>query len=83
MVVNKTVIKGNWNIVPYTDINIGAQVHAKKPKAISAFAAGMTVIFSQRNYSANVLLLNGDWKFDTVVSLMVWCTSWQYFCYSN
>ena len=67
VVVNKTVIKGNWNIVPYTDINIAAQVHAKKPKAISTFAAGMTVmtvIFSQRNYSANVLLLNGDWDED-------------------
>ena len=60
VVVNKTVIKYNYNIVPYTDIKIATQVHAKKAKAISAFAAGMTVIFSQGNYSANVLLLNGD-----------------------
>ena len=46
VLVNKTIIKGNWNIVPYTDINIAAQVDGKEPKAISAFAAGMTVIFS-------------------------------------
>ena len=64
VVVNKTVIKGNWNIVPYTDINIATEVDGKEPKAISAFAAGMTVIFSQGNYSANVLLLNGDWDED-------------------
>ena len=64
VVVNKTVIKGNWNIVPYTDINIATQFDGKEPKAISAFAAGMTVIFSQRNYCANVLLLNGDWDDD-------------------
>ena len=53
VLVNKTVIKGNWNIVPYTDIKIAAQVHTKEPKAISAFAAGMTIIFSLGNYSAN------------------------------
>ena len=61
VLVNKTVIEGNWNIVPYTDIKIAGQVHAKEPKAISAFAAGMTVIFSQGNYSANVLLSHGYW----------------------
>ena len=64
VLVNKTVIEYNYNIVPYTDINIAAQVHAKEPKAISAFAAGMTVIFSQGNYSANVLLLHGYWYDD-------------------
>ena len=64
VIINKTVIKGNWNVVSYTDINIAAQVDGKEPKAISAFAAGMTVIFSQGNYSANVLLLNGDWDDD-------------------
>ena len=64
VVVNKTVIKGNWNIVPYTDINIAAQVDGKEPKAISAFAAGMTVIFSIGNYTANVLLSHGDWDVD-------------------
>ena len=64
VVVNKTIIKGNWNIVPYTDINIAAQVHAKEPKAISAFAAGATVIFSVGNYSANVLFSHGHWDRD-------------------
>ena len=64
VLVNKTIIKGNWNIVPFTDINIAAQVHTKKPKAISAFAAGMTVIFSLGNYSANVLLSQGYWDED-------------------
>ena len=61
VLVNKTIIKGNWNVVPYTDINIAAQVDGKEPKAISAFAAGMTVIFSIGNYSANVLLSHGYW----------------------
>ena len=65
VLVNKTVIKGNWNFVPYTDINIAAQVHTKEPKPISAFAAGMTVIFSVGNYSANVLLSHGHWNTDT------------------
>ena len=64
VLVNNTVIVGNLNIVPYTDINIAAQVHAKEPKAISAFAAGMTVIFSVGNYSANVLLSHGYWDGD-------------------
>ena len=61
VLVNKTVIEGNYNIVPYTDINIAAQVDGKEPKAINAFAADMTVIFSLRNYSANVLLSHGYW----------------------
>ena len=64
VLVNKTIIEGNWNIVPYVDINIAAEVHAKEPKAISAFAAGMTVIFSFRTYSANVLLSYGYWYED-------------------
>ena len=64
VLINKTVIEYNYNIVPYTDINIAAQVDGKEPKAISAFAAGMTVIFSVGNYSANVLLSHGDWKTD-------------------
>ena len=64
VLVNNTVIAGNFNIVPYTDIKIAAQVHTKEPKAISAFAAGMTVIFSLGNYSANVLLSHGDWISD-------------------
>ena len=64
VLVNKTIIKSNWNVVPYTDINIAAQVITKEPKAISAFAAGMTVIFSIGNYSANVLLSHGYWNED-------------------
>ena len=64
VVVNKTIIRGNYNIIPYTDIKIAAQVDGKEPKAISAFAAGMTVIFSQGNYSANVLLSYGYWNED-------------------
>ena len=60
VLINKTVIEDNWNIVPYNDINIASQV----PKAISAFAAGMTVIFSLGNYSANVLLSHGYWYDD-------------------
>ena len=64
LLINKTVIKGNWNIVPYSDIKIAAQVHTKEPKAISAFAAGMTIIFSLGNYIANVLLSHGDWDLD-------------------
>ena len=64
VVVNKTVIESNWNVVPYTDINIAGQVDGKEPKVISAFAAGMTVIFSLGNYSANVLLSHGYWYYD-------------------
>ena len=59
MFVKNTVVEGNRNIVTYTDINIAAQT--KEPKPISAFAAGMTVIFSLGNYSANVLLSHGYW----------------------
>ena len=64
VLVNKTIIRGNYNIVPYTDIDIASQVDGKEPKAISAFAAGMTVIFSQGNYSGNVLLSHGYWYED-------------------
>ena len=64
VLVNKTVIEYNYNIVSYTDRNIAAQVDGKEHKAISAFAAGMTVIFSLGNYSANVLLSHGYWYYD-------------------
>ena len=64
VLINKTVIEYNLYFVSYTDITIAAQVHAKESKAISAFAAGMTVIFSIGNYSANVLLLHGYWDED-------------------
>ena len=64
VLINKTVIEGNYNFVPNTDITIAAQVDAKEPKAISAFAAGMTVIFSMGNYSANILLSHGYWYED-------------------
>ena len=61
VLVNKTVIEGNVNIIPFSDIKIAAQLNTKKPKAISAFAAGMTIIFSLGNYSANILLSHGYW----------------------
>ena len=64
VLVNKTIIEYNWNIVPHVDIKIAAQVHTKEPKAISAFAAGMTVIFSVGNYNANILLSHGYWNGD-------------------
>ena len=64
VVVNKTVIEGNYNFVPYADINIASQIDGKEPKAISAFAAGMTVIFSLGKYTANVQLSHGYWYED-------------------
>ena len=64
VLINNTVVVDNYNFVPYTDINIAAQVHAKEPKAINAFAAGATIIFSLGNYSANVLLSHGYWNQD-------------------
>ena len=41
----------NFNLVPYNNVSNAAIVNTIKPKAISAFAAGLTVIFSQGNYS--------------------------------
>ena len=64
VLINKTGIEYNLYFVSYTDITIAAQVHAKESKAISAFAAGMTVIFSIGNYTANVLLSHGYWNED-------------------
>ena len=64
VLIKKTIIEYNYNIVPYTDFNIAAQVDCKESKAISAFAAGMTVIFSLGNYRANVLLSHGYWYED-------------------
>ena len=36
-------------------------IYTKEPKAMNAFAAGMTVIFSQRDYSVNVFLSHTHW----------------------
>ena len=41
-----------------------AKVHFEEPKAISAFAAGMTIIFSQGDYSATVFLSHTYWSSD-------------------
>ena len=65
VVLNNMTIQGNLNLVPYSDIANAAKVHTEEPKAISAFAGGMTVIFSQGDYSANVLLSDTHWFMDT------------------
>ena len=56
-------MKGNINLVPYNDVINAAKLHTEnnQPKAISAFAAGMTVIFSQGDYSANVYMSHTYW----------------------
>ena len=64
VLLNNVTIQGNVNLVPYSDIANAGKVHTEEPKAISAFAAGMTVIFSQGDYSANVLLSDTDWSAD-------------------
>ena len=56
-------IRGLVNIVSYDDISNAYKVHTEEPKAISAFSAGMTVIFSQGDYSANVILSNTHWYY--------------------
>ena len=48
----------NINLVPYNEVSNAAKVYTIKPKAISAFAAGLTIIFSQGNYSDDVCLTN-------------------------
>ena len=64
VLINKTNIENNYKIVPYTDIIIATEVVGKDSKAIIAFAAGMTVIFTLENYSAYVLLSHGCWNED-------------------
>ena len=64
VVLNNVTIQGNVNLVPYSDIANAAKVHTEKPKAISAFAAGMTVIFSQGDYNVSVLLSHSLWYID-------------------
>ena len=54
--LNKMNLQGNVNLVQYNYIGNAAKVHVEEPKAISAFAAGMTVIFSQGDYCATVFL---------------------------
>ena len=63
VLINKMNMQGNYNIVPYNDVVNAAKLHTEnnQPKAISAFAAGMTVIFSQGNYSANVYMSHTYW----------------------
>ena len=60
MYSNTMKMRWNINLVPYNDVINAAKLHTEndQPKAISAFAAGMTVIFSQGDYSANVYLSN-------------------------
>ena len=65
VLLNNTSIEGNLNIVPYGDISNAANVDDKRSKAISSFAAGMTVLFSQGNYSANIVMSHGYWKFNS------------------
>ena len=60
----KMNLRGNINSVPYNDIMNAAKVHFEEPKAVSAFAAGMTIIFSQGDYSATVLLSHTYWSSD-------------------
>ena len=64
VLINKTNIKRNYNIVPYTDIIIAAQVIGKESNAASAFPAGMTVIFSLGNHNTKVVLSHGYWNKD-------------------
>ena len=64
VLLKKMKLQGNVNLVPYNDIMNAGQVHTNEPKAISAFAAGMTVIFSQGDYSATVFLSHTYWSSD-------------------
>ena len=65
VLINTMIMEGNINLVPYNDVINAAKLHTEnnQPKAINAFAAGMTVIFSQGNYSANVYLSDTYWNF--------------------
>ena len=65
VLINKMNMKGNINLVPYNDVINAAKLHTEnnQPKAISAFAAGMTIIFSQGDYSANVYMSHTIWYF--------------------
>ena len=58
ILLNKIVMYWNFNLVPYNEVSNAAKVYTIKPKAISAFAAGLTLMFSQGNYSADVCLTN-------------------------
>ena len=62
--INTMQMQWNINLVPYNDVINAAKLHTEndQPKAISAFAAGMTVIFSQGDYSANVYLSDTYWS---------------------
>ena len=58
ILLNKIVMHWNLNLVSHNEVSNAAKVYTIKPKAISAFAAGLTVIFSQGNYTADVHLTN-------------------------
>ena len=62
--INTMNMQSNFNPVPYNDVINAAKLYTEnnQPKAISAFAAGMTVIFSQGDYSANVYLSDTYWS---------------------
>ena len=65
VLLKKMKLQGNVNLVPYNnDIMNAGKVHTEEPKAISAFAAGMTVIFSQGDYCATVFLSHTYWSSD-------------------
>ena len=65
VILNNTFIEGNLNIVEYSDISNAANVDDKRSKAISSFVAGMTVLFSEGNYTVNVLMSHGHWNFNS------------------
>ena len=62
VLLNKASVNGSVSHVPYSDVLNAAKINTTEPKAISAFAAGMTVIFSQGDYIANVHLSHTYWK---------------------
>ena len=63
VLINTMIMEVNINLVPYNDVINAAKLHTEndQPKAISAFAAGMTIIFSRGDYSANVYLSDTYW----------------------
>ena len=63
VLLSTAYIRGLFNIVSYDDVSNAGKIHTEEPKAISAFSAGMTVIFSQGGYSANVVLSNTYWRY--------------------
>ena len=58
IILSTAYIWESFNYVPYGDVSIAGKVHTEEPKAIRAFFGGMTVMFSQGDYSTNVVLSN-------------------------